>query len=154
MADLAVAVRYETVGSSADAGSVVVLYGSPQGLQAGDPPVQVWSQDSPGVKDRAESGDVFGRAIAAGDFNADGFLDLAVGVPFEDLGGVRDAGAVEVLYGGREGLQTVAPPDQFWSQGSNGVRSSRKTGRAGVIQPRPRAGPWAVCHSSNPNHFW
>ena len=32
----------------------------------------------------------------AGDFNGDGFADLAVGVPFEDVGGAPDAGAVMV----------------------------------------------------------
>ena len=31
-----------------------------------------------------------------GDFNGDGYADLAVGVPGEDLGSVGDAGAVQV----------------------------------------------------------
>ena len=38
------------------------------------------------------------------DFNGDGFDDLAVGAAFEDLGGVLDAGAVNVLYGSAAGL--------------------------------------------------
>jgi hypothetical protein len=47
----------------------------------------------------AECGDLFGWAIAAGDFDRDGFDDLAVGVPGEDLGGIADAGEVDVFYG-------------------------------------------------------
>jgi hypothetical protein len=129
-ADLAVAVRYESVGSSADAGSVVVLSGSSRGLDVASHRAQVWTQDSPRVQDQAEPGDVFGRAVATGDFNDDGFLDLAVGVPFEDLDGVSNAGAVEVLYGGPQGLQTGRPPDQLWSQGSNGVRDRKERGDA------------------------
>jgi hypothetical protein len=38
------------------------------------------------------------------DFNNDGFGDLAVGVPGEDLGTAADAGAVGVLYGSAGGL--------------------------------------------------
>ena len=38
------------------------------------------------------------------DFNDDGFADLAVGVPAEDVGGITNAGAVNVLYGSGSGL--------------------------------------------------
>jgi hypothetical protein len=31
------------------------------------------------------------------DFNGDGYADLAVGTPYEDVGTVADAGAVNVL---------------------------------------------------------
>jgi hypothetical protein len=33
------------------------------------------------------------------DFDDDGFADLAIGIPFEDVGGIAEAGAVNVLYG-------------------------------------------------------
>lgn len=56
---------------------------------------------------------------ASGDFNGDGFDDLAVGVPWEDVGGKKDAGAVNVLYGSAAGL--TATGDQFWHQGTAGV---------------------------------
>ena len=53
--------------------------------------------------------------IARGDFNGDGIGDLAVGVPFEDIGGIQDAGAVNVIYGSAAGLNAEAgPSDQFF----------------------------------------
>jgi hypothetical protein len=61
-----------------------------------------------------------------GDFNGDGFDDLAIIVPGEsvDIGGVTigDAGAVEVIYGSSAGLSATSPrPDQFWTQSSPDV---------------------------------
>jgi hypothetical protein len=127
-ADLAVGVPYEDVGRIRDAGAVNVLYGSGTGLQAdgtGGPDDQFWTQNSPGIAgDGAEANDQFGSVIGAGDFNGDGFADLAIGVPYEDFGLVKDAGAVNVLYGSPTGLQadgTGAPDDQFWNQSSTDV---------------------------------
>ncbi|MGZ8701015.1 MAG: FG-GAP repeat protein [Gaiellaceae bacterium] len=64
---------------------------------------------------------LFGDATTAarGDFNGDGFDDLAVGVPWEDVSGKQDAGAVSVLYGSAGGLSATG--DQFWHQGTAGV---------------------------------
>ncbi len=61
-------------------------------------------QDSPGVPGAAETLDMFGQALAVGDFNSDGFDDLAVGVPEEDIGDVPRAGAVVILFGSSAGL--------------------------------------------------
>ena len=61
------------------AGAVNVIYGGPAGLAA--PGNQIWHQDSDGIVGGAESFDRFGEALAAGDFNNDGFKDLAIGVP-------------------------------------------------------------------------
>jgi hypothetical protein len=51
----------------------------------------------------SEDFDRFGRALAGGDFDADGFGDLAIGVPHEDFGTegseTVDAGVVHILYG-------------------------------------------------------
>jgi hypothetical protein len=52
------------------------------------------SENSAGVTDNAEAGDRFGAALAFGDFNGDGQVDLAVGIPGES----DDAGAVSVFY--------------------------------------------------------
>jgi hypothetical protein len=58
---------------------------------------------------------------ASGDFSGDGREDLAVGVPFEDVGAgpVVDAGAVNVLYGTATGLSATG--NQLWHQNSAGV---------------------------------
>lgn len=44
--------------------------------------------------------DAVGFSLAPGDFNGDGFADLAIGVPGLDVNGSRDAGAVVVKFGG------------------------------------------------------
>ena len=51
-----------------------------------------------------EGGDQFGAALAAGDFNHDGFVDLAAGAPSERVGTTVGAGAVSVLPGSAGGL--------------------------------------------------
>jgi hypothetical protein len=38
------------------------------------------------------------------DFDGDGFVDVAIGVAFEDIAGAVDAGAVNALYGSAGGL--------------------------------------------------
>lgn len=58
-----------------------------------------------------ETGDQYGRALAVGDFNGDGYQDLAVGTPFEDVETVSglavDAGAVFINYGCPTGLTNI-----------------------------------------------
>ncbi|MEJ2736235.1 MAG: FG-GAP repeat protein, partial [Anaerolineae bacterium] len=100
--DLAVGVPGEKEeGEISGAGAVNVLYGSAAGLSAIDN--QLWDQDSAGMVDPREQGDGFGIALAAGDWNGDGYSDLAVGVSGEDVGAVSDAGAVHILYGSGAG---------------------------------------------------
>lgn len=45
-------------------------------------------------------------AAEAGDLDGDGYDDLAIGVPDEDLGAAPDAGLVHVLRGSRRGIRT------------------------------------------------
>jgi hypothetical protein len=121
-ADLAIGVPLEDLGGATDAGAVHVLYGSLSGLTATGS--QMWSQDSPGITGEAESGDHFGLALAAGNLGLSRHADLAIGVPGEDLRGnwvfvtppsvEPDAGAVNVLYGGNEGMSSGG--QHRWSQ--------------------------------------
>ncbi len=123
--DLAIGAPELNVGDRQrkEAGAVTVLYGSPSGLQIASPPLQQWSQESPGVQGVFEGFDHFGAALSAGDFNDDGFADLAIGAPGEvvDPSEVYVVGAVNLLFGSAEGLQADAPDDQLWTQVSPGV---------------------------------
>jgi disulfide bond formation protein DsbB len=123
-ADLAVGVNGEDAGAIIDAGAVNVLYGSATGLSATGN--QVWHQDSSGIRDAAEAGDQFGHALAVGDFNGDGFADLAVGVNGEDAGAIIDTGAVNVLYSSATGLSATG--NQVWRQDSSGIRDAAEEG--------------------------
>lgn len=55
----------------------------------------------------------------SGDFNGDGYDDVAVGVSGEAVGSVPEAGAVNVIYGSASRL--TADGDQFWQQDSSGI---------------------------------
>lgn len=111
--DLAVGVPDESIGSTDDAGAVYVFYGTPDvGLDAST--VQPWTQDTNGVSGIVEAYDNFGRALGAGDFDSDGYSDLVIGVPFEEVNGHNVAGAFHVLYGSQNGL--TASGDQLFSQ--------------------------------------
>jgi hypothetical protein len=101
--DLAVGLPLEDVGAVSNAGEVTTYRGSSQGLQPWIGHAH-WNQDSATgdamISDAAEAGDNFGAALAAGDFDGDGVIDLAIGVPHEDISSSGNAGAVHVLYGG------------------------------------------------------
>ncbi len=117
-ADLAVGVPLEDVGTVVDAGAVNIIYGSSRGLRA--IAAATWTQGYSSVPDTPERDDLFGFALASGDFNGNGYDDLAIGVPYEDVDSVRDAGAVFVLYGSRSGGLS-AGGSQIWHQNSSGI---------------------------------
>jgi hypothetical protein len=99
-ADLAIGVPLEGVGAADHAGAVNVLYGSASGLTAvGD---QLWSQAN--LPDDPETGDGFGQSLATGDFDGDGYADLAIGAPAEDLGIGQAPGIVTIIRGSVDGL--------------------------------------------------
>ena len=92
--DLAVGIPYEDIGSIANAGMVQILYGASTGLTNRD---QVWHQDTSGIQGTCESNDLFGHSLAVGNFDG-GPDDLAIGIPYEDLGNITNAGKVQILY--------------------------------------------------------
>ncbi|RJL32127.1 FG-GAP repeat protein [Bailinhaonella thermotolerans] len=111
--DLAVGVPGEDVGPSEDAGAVAILRGGRRGLV----PNGGFTQNTPGVSGKAEAGDGFGSDLAAGDFDGDGYDDLAVGVPGEGLGKSPGAGMVALFRGGPGGLR----PGRSLSQRTPGI---------------------------------
>jgi hypothetical protein len=72
-----------------------------------------------------EAGDEFGEQLASGDFNHDGFADLAAAAPTEDVGTVQKAGAVSVLPGSAGGLTSTG--GRLFSQNSPGVPGTAET---------------------------
>jgi hypothetical protein len=122
MADLAVGEPLED-HNAVNAGWVTVIPGHADGAVAG---VRIFTQDTRGVPEAQEAGDRFGQALATGDFNADGFADLAIGVPGESVGAIAGAGAVNVLYGGLNGLVTAGA--QFFTQNTGLVPDTAEAG--------------------------
>lgn len=100
--DFAIAAPGGTVNGRSGAGYFTVVYGmadGPRGVKR-----QVISQDRYGIPGTAETGDRFGSDLTAADLDGDGFTDLVVGAPGEDIGSVRDAGRHTVLWGSVGGL--------------------------------------------------
>ncbi|MEO3978009.1 VCBS repeat-containing protein [Streptomyces sp. CAU 1734] len=111
--DTVIADPEATVSEKERAGLVRIVLGNNQGV------VEL-SQDSPNISDSAEAGDRFGFSLAVYDANRDGCSDLAVGIPYEDIGTVQDAGFVHLLYGSPDGLGQGTVSGKGFRQGSDG----------------------------------
>ncbi|MCD7443848.1 VCBS repeat-containing protein [Streptomyces lincolnensis] len=108
----------DVVRGATNYSTVTVALGSASGLR----PRSTWktySQNTAGVPGGKEAEDLFGAAVAAGDINGDGYDDVAVGAPGEELGHDDGAGMVTVLYGGRDGL--TGKGAQGFTQDTKGV---------------------------------
>jgi hypothetical protein len=103
---------------------VNVLYGSATGIT--DQGNQFWNQGSPGIPEDPEKNDGFGRELGTGDLNADGYLDLVIGVADESIGAIIHAGGLHVFLGSAAGL--TASGTQFWSQDSPGILDGAEKG--------------------------
>ena len=126
--DLAVGVT----GENGQEGVVNVIYGSSGGLT--DNGNQRWRQGNDDVNGRLEGdgrddGDGFGNELAVGDFNGDGFEDLAVGVPGENAG----RGAVNVIYGSSGRLSTSGNQSWTQEQGDNTGGAERGNGYGSAL---------------------
>lgn len=96
---------------------VGVLFGTSSGLTTTG--AQAWSQDSPGILGVTQPDEQFGAALAIGDFDGDGFGDVAATSAGEAVGTTSNAGAVNVLYGSPAGL--TAAGNQLWNEDVAGV---------------------------------
>ncbi len=94
-------------GTEIEPGAVMVMYNGP-GNNLTDAGEQLFYE---AVIDGSSAGvnnfDGFGKSLAAGDFNKDGFADLAIGAPSDNSLGVNNAGEVTVLYGSPTGLSVT-----------------------------------------------
>lgn len=89
-------------GNGMRGGYVVVVPGGPDGA-APESGYQV-DQSSAGVGGSPEVGDRFGAQVASADVDGDGFADLVVSAPAEDVREHEGAGLVQVVFGGPGGL--------------------------------------------------
>ena len=110
-ADLAVGAAGETVGSATAAGKVAIFMASNSGTYHDSTD---WTQDMLGGAAEGnpqDGGDQFGYAMTSGDYDGDGYADLAVAANREDYGSgtsaLKDVGIVTVIWGGPDGLTST-----------------------------------------------
>ena len=109
--DLAIGVPSESVAGNLQAGAVHVLYSSKDGLVSLGS--QFFREGVSGIPGVPETSDHFGTALASGDFDDDGYADLAIGVPGEDVfangTNEQESGIVVILHGSPTGLHASQP---------------------------------------------
>jgi hypothetical protein len=127
--DLAVGMPGLDIDDVDHVGVVIVLYGTAAGLDDDGAQRLVQPTTARVIPKDAEA---FGLAVAAGDFDADGFTDLAAGAPGTDVGAVDGAGTVTVFYGSPAGLDPTTA--QLWSEDTAGVvDTAEDTDRFGTV---------------------
>lgn len=101
--DIAIGALGEAVNTTEDAGAVMIEYGSSAGITSarGD----LITRNSDGLTFSPVEGDRFGHALASGDFDADGYDDLAIGATGARCpDGTSKSGAVIIMYGSAGGI--------------------------------------------------
>ncbi|MFJ6236555.1 FG-GAP and VCBS repeat-containing protein [Streptomyces griseus] len=84
-------------------GAVAVVLGGPKGQNTAVKPKWI-TQATAGVPGADEKGDAMGASAAVGDLDGDGYGEVVVGLPGEDVGAAEDAGGVLVFKGRATGI--------------------------------------------------
>jgi hypothetical protein len=98
--DVAIAAPHANPMGRQSAGSVSIFLGSAAGLGV----------LAARTLDGSAPSDAFGTTVTAGDFNGDGYSDVAIGAPFVDAMGMVDVGSVTIFHGGPMGITTPSMP--------------------------------------------
>ncbi|MEU5324451.1 hypothetical protein AB0G67_48245 [Streptomyces sp. NPDC021056] len=131
--DVVISAPDATVAGRTRAGAVVVLYGTGHGI---DPSRRtVLTQNSTGVPGTAESGDRFGAAVVVSDLNRDGYSDLVVGSPGEEVSGDVGGGSVTVVYGTSSGLTKAKPVEDPWPSSHDAYGRTLAVGTYNGLNP-------------------
>lgn len=105
-----------TFPGGVDGGKVWITYGNASGAGS----VTGITQNTGDVPGTSEKNDQFGWEIDLGDVNGDGYQDIVIGAPGENMGSIVDAGMVEIVYGSASGLNTTTGAQSF-AQSTAGV---------------------------------
>lgn len=127
-----VGVPGEDVAGKADAGMVsfasfymFVTAEDPISPIAGQP--RTLTQDSPGIRGAAETGDRYGSAVLTGEFGSER-LSLVATAPREDLGSTANAGLQSMTLLNEDGSPTAGEQPAAWTQDSPGVVGRAEAG--------------------------
>ena len=119
-ADLALGTPFEDRGTKSNTGVVQILYGSKHGLRVKGNQLLVEGQH--GLKGSVAPFDNFGYSLAATNLGRGRQDDLAIGAAYAPVSGQAGAGAAQVVYGSRRGLNTKH--NQRFTQGSPNVKDA------------------------------
>lgn len=100
-------------------GVVVLVKGSAQGLTSTG--LETWTRGTAGVAGTPRDFDAFGASLAMGRLDTGLTDDLAIGTPFDLIGGEEGAGSVTILLGSPTGLTTAGAGGSRFHQNSDGV---------------------------------
>jgi hypothetical protein len=90
------------VGADGWSDKVRVAYGSASGPS--EESTVTFDQDLPGFPGVQEEGDLVGSAVSVADMTGDGYADIALGIAYEDVGTVENAGSVALVPGSAAGV--------------------------------------------------